>query len=167
MDESGCRRPFKLRWSQVRIVTSCWSFLPPIGLHLMLSGTTIVVDTRAINIILLHMTEFVGIRETVLRELVQASAEVSATIFGKESSFSVMVHLGSGDKTVVTTRGNIRLFASLDTVAAFVGDLGLVRFYVDISHYRPGRLRGPRPDRAEALRHTRTRMQQQPLGLEI
>jgi hypothetical protein len=134
----------------------------------MLFDMAIVIDIVAINIILLLiMIEFVGIRETVLRQLVQASAEVSARIVGKDSSFSIVVHLGSGDKTVVTTRGNIRLFASLDTAAAFVGDLGLVRFYVDISHYRPGRLRGPRPDRAAALRQTRTRMQQQPLGLEI
>jgi hypothetical protein len=111
--------------------------------------------------------EFVGIKEPVLREVLLAAPDVSARIVGKENSFSVIVHLGSGDKTVVTTRGTIRLFASLDTASAFLGDLGVVRFHVDISHYRRGRLRGPRPDRAEALRQTRTRMQQQPLGLEI
>jgi hypothetical protein len=106
-----------------------------------------------------------GIRELVLRELVQASAEVTARIVGKENSFRVVVKLTSGEKTVVTSRGQIRLFASLDTAASFIGELGLVSFDVDISHYKPGRLRAPRPDRAEALRHTRTKLRQQPLGL--
>src|SRR6266436_6760588 len=108
-----------------------------------------------------------GIKEQILRELVQASIEVTARIVGKENAFTVVAHLASGDKIVMTARGRVRLFASLDTAAAFVGDLGLLHFDVDISHYRPGRLRGPRPDRAEALRHTRTKMQQQSLGLEI
>lgn len=111
--------------------------------------------------------EVVGIRELVLRELVQASADVSARIVGKGSAFRIIVRLASGEKTVVTSRGSVRLFASLDTAASFIGDLGLLYFDVDISHYRAGRLRGPRPDRAEALRHTRTKLQQQSLGLEI
>ena len=107
-----------------------------------------------------------GIKETVVRELVQASAEVAARIIGKDNAFIVLISLPSGEKTVVTTRGDIRRFASLDTAASFLGDIGLMRFEVDVSHYRPGRLRAPRPDRAAALRLTRTRMRQQPLGLE-
>lgn len=92
---------------------------------------------------------------------------MSAQIVGSENAFRVLVRVGSGEKTVVTTRGNVRLFASLDTAAGFVKDLGFSRFEVDISFYKPGRLRNARPDRAEALRHTRTRMYQEPLGLEI
>lgn len=132
----------------------------------MLNIQSILVDRQSINIIISHM-EMVGIRETVLRELIQASPELSARIVGKDNALMVLVRLASGEKTLVTTRGAIRLFASLNTAAAFLGDMGLVRFEIDISHYRPGRLRGPRPDRAAALRLTRTRMQQQPLGLEI
>lgn len=109
--------------------------------------------------------EMSGIKKEVLRELVQASAEITARIVGKERAFAVIVRLASGEKILMTARGEIRLFASLDTAAGFVGELGLLQFDVDISHYRPGRLRAPRPDRAEALRHTRTRMRQQSLGL--
>lgn len=111
--------------------------------------------------------QIAGIKETVLRELIQASADVSARIVGKESALTIIVRLASGEKTLVTSRGTVRQFASIDTAASFLGELGLVRFEIDVSHYRPGRLRRARPDRAEALRHTRTRMQQQPLGLEI
>ncbi|MGA7217111.1 MAG: hypothetical protein WBX38_02285 [Candidatus Sulfotelmatobacter sp.] len=102
------------------------------------------------------------IKEPVLRELVQAAAVVGATVTGQDKGFSVMIHVGnSGEKTLATTRGAIRVFASLDTAGAFVRNIGLPRFYVDMSHHEPGRLRKARPDRAEALRHTRTRMQQQ------
>jgi hypothetical protein len=111
--------------------------------------------------------EVIGIKEQVLRELIEASPEITARVVGKQSAFTIHVKLASGEKTLVTARGTVRLFASLNTTAAFLGSLGLLRFEIDISHYRAGRLRGPRPDRAAALRQTRTRMQQQVLGLEI
>jgi hypothetical protein len=101
------------------------------------------------------------IREPVLRELVQAAAVTRATVTGKEKGFSVIVHYGSVERTLATTRGGVRLFASLDTAGAFVRDVGLPKFEVDMSGHEPGRLRKARPDRAEALRHTRTKMQQQ------
>lgn len=102
------------------------------------------------------------IKEPVLRELVQASEAVSAQIVGNGSGFAVVVKLGSAaEKTLVTSHGQVRLFASLDTVGSFLRDVGISRFEVDMARYEPGRLRGARPDRAAALRLTRTRMQQQ------
>jgi len=68
------------------------------------------------------------------------------------------------EKTLVTSRGQVRLFASLGTAGLFIRDLGISRFEVDMSQYQPGRLRSARPDRAVALRLTRTKMQQQPLS---
>jgi hypothetical protein len=105
------------------------------------------------------------IKEPVLRELIQASEAVSATVSGRERGFAIVVHLGNSDKLLATSRGVLRLFASLDTACSFVKDLGLERFEVDMSGYLPGRLRSARPDRAEALRHSRTKMQQQDLEL--
>jgi len=111
--------------------------------------------------------DVVGITEPILKQLAEASAEMSARIVGQQNALIVIVRVGSGEKTVVTTRGNVRQFASLDTAAGFVRELGISRFEVDVSFYKPGRLRNARPDRAEALRLTRTRMYQQPLGLEL
>ena len=111
--------------------------------------------------------EVTGITEPILRHLAEASAEMSARIVGQQNAFIVLIRVGSGEKTVMTTRGSLRQFASLDTAAGFMKDLGLSRFDVDISFYKPGRLRNARPDRAEALRHTRTKMYQEPLGLEL
>ena len=107
-----------------------------------------------------------SIREPVLRELVVASLVTKATITGQEKGFSVIVRLGDAEKPLATSRGTIRLFASLDTAAAFLRDVGIARFEVDMTRHQPGRLRKPRPDRAEALRHTRTRIQQQPLSFQ-
>jgi hypothetical protein len=107
------------------------------------------------------MEPIATIKEPVLRELVQASAVTRATATGQDKGFSVIVRCGNGEKTLATTRGSVRLFASLDTAGAFFRDVGLPQFEVDMSGHEPGRLRKARPDRAEALRHTRTKMQQQ------
>ena len=104
------------------------------------------------------------IKEPVLRELVQASAVVGATVTGQEKGFSVSVRFGSGERTLATTRGGIRLFASLDTAGAFIRGVGLPRFDVDMTGHEPGRLRKARPDRAEALRNTRTKPKQEPFA---
>jgi len=104
------------------------------------------------------------IKEPVLRELVQVSGTVGATVVGKGNGFAVVVRLGQVEKTLVTSRGRVRLFASLDTAGSFVRGFGISRFDVDMTRYESGRLRGARPDRAAALRLTRTKMQQQPLS---
>lgn len=103
------------------------------------------------------------IKEPVLREIAQVGSPVGATVTGQERGFAVLVRLGGREKVLITTRGSVRLFASLDTAGAFVRNLGIPRFDVDMSSHEPGRLRKPRPDRAEALRGTRTKLQQQPL----
>jgi hypothetical protein len=48
--------------------------------------------------------------------------------------------------------------------STFILEMGVSRFEVDMTGYQPGRLRKARPDRAQALRLTRTKMQQQPFN---
>jgi len=62
------------------------------------------------------------------------------------------VRVGEQERTLETARGATRLFASLDTAASFIRDIGLPRFVVDMTEYQPGRLRRARPDRSEALK---------------
>lgn len=113
-------------------------------------------------ILLEKMNQPATIKESVLRGLIHAGGAVHATIAGRPKGFSVMFKVGAGEMALATSKGQIRLFASLDTAGGFIqGHLGLPRFEVDMTHHEPGLLRKPRPDRAEALRHTRTRMQQQ------
>lgn len=105
------------------------------------------------------------IREPVLRELIQATTALSATISGRDHGFALVIRFGEAERTLGTARGGVRLFASLDTASAFVKELGIDRFEVDMTGHRPGRLRSARPDRAEAMRLSRTKMQQQTLEL--
>src|SRR5689334_21268100 len=107
--------------------------------------------------------EWSTLREPVLRELIRATADVSALVFGQKQGFAVKVRLGSLERVLVTSRGSVRLFASLDTAGSFVRSVGISRFEVDMTAHEPGRLRKPRPDRAEALKGTRTRLRQEAL----
>lgn len=98
----------------------------------------------------------------MLRELIGTSmVDVRALVRGAGSGFLVVARVGAQERTLERARGGPRLFASLDTAASFVHEIGLKQFDVDMSGYEPGRLRKARPDRAEAMRRTRTLMKQQ------
>ena len=101
------------------------------------------------------------IREPLLRELVKLTVPVRAIVVGEQGGFAVTFRVGETQKTLATSRGAVRRFASLDTAGSFIRDIGISGFEVDMSCHKPGRLRNPRPDRAEALRNTRTRLRQQ------
>lgn len=112
------------------------------------------------------MNDLGSIKASLVRELVQATGDMQATAVGTTGGFTLLFRVGESEKTLVGSRGGVRIFASLDTAGSFVRELGVPRFEVDMTQYQAGRLRGPRPDRAEALRSTRTRPRQQPLELQ-
>src|SRR5690349_19099027 len=97
-----------------------------------------------------------AITETSLRQVIDAGAVDEAVIRGIPGGFAVEVNPnGLSPKWLVTVRGEVRRFATLDTAGAVLRDLGLSAFRVDMEGHQPGRLRAPRPDRAAALRKTR------------
>lgn len=112
------------------------------------------------------MNDPTTIKEPVLRGLVLASTDVQAFAIGGHKGFSLKFRFGNSERELETTRGAVRLFASLNTAGAFIKDIGISCFEVDMTRHEPGRLRRPRPDRAAALRGTRTRPRQQPLEFE-
>jgi hypothetical protein len=93
------------------------------------------------------------IKETTLRELVEANSIRSACVVGLKGGYAITVRYGLNERTLATTRGEVRLF-SLENVSNFLRGLGIAKFKVDATGYEPGLLRKPRPDRAEALRKT-------------
>lgn len=99
------------------------------------------------------------IRENVLREFVEAGSIDAALVIGEIGGYRIAVHFGSEQRTLATSRGDVRLF-SLETAARFLREIGFPKFVVDVREYQQGRIRKPRPDRAEALRKTRTRPRQ-------
>jgi hypothetical protein len=111
-----------------------------------------------------------SLTESTLRELCSAGAVREFVVVGmRQGGFGVRIGYGAGErqieKVLGTSRGGVRRFGSLDTAGAFVRELGAERFGVDMSNYEPGLVRAPRPDRAEALKKTRTRPKQGSLSL--
>jgi len=105
-------------------------------------------------------SEAARVTEATLRELVLAGSLQQVTVIGDGPGFAVEVAYGAERRMLGTARGEIRLFAALNTVAEFLRGIGVSRFDVDVSHYSPGRLRAARPDKADALRRTRTKLRQ-------
>ena len=93
-----------------------------------------------------------SITEAALRALIGGDPAVSVEVLGGERGFRVRMAIGSASYELASSRGQSRVFASIDTVALFLRGLGVPRFAVDVSDYRAGRIRGARPDRAAALR---------------
>lgn len=101
------------------------------------------------------------VSEHTLRELSSAGAAIEAVIAGlPDGGFSIRISYGSPGhpivKTLGTSRRAIRRYGSLDTAASLLCGLSIEKFAVDMRHHRPGLVRPPRPDRAEALKKTRT-----------
>jgi hypothetical protein len=106
-------------------------------------------------------SEFV--REATFRELIAAFGEsAEVTLVGAVGGFYLSIGTPSGAKRLASSKGDARLF-TLPHAARYLRILGLQRFTVDTSAHQAGRIRKARPDRAAAMRKTRTNMQQQPL----
>jgi hypothetical protein len=100
------------------------------------------------------------ILESTLRELVDTGSDVSLSAQGMPGGFALSIRCGSSERHLASTRGEIRLFPNLTSLAILLRRLGVSRFEVETANYVPGRVRRARPDRAEALRRTRTRPRQ-------
>jgi hypothetical protein len=108
-----------------------------------------------------------SINEPTLRELAEAKSLSGAVAVGERGGFSVRVQYGMSDtqRLLATARGDTRMFSSLNTLARFLRKLGITRFEVDVSNHVAARLRAARPDRAEAMKRTRTKLRQGSLEL--
>ncbi len=90
-----------------------------------------------------------------LQELVSSGSVIGARLVGLQGGFGITICLGSAESLLASSRGEVRRF-TLDTATKYLRQIGISRFEVDASNFEPGRMRKPRPDRAEALRNTRT-----------
>lgn len=100
------------------------------------------------------------IREATLRELLGTESVSAVYAVGQAGGFTVAVRCGVRQRVLGSTRGSVRVFSNLTSVATFLKALGVSVFQVDAAHYTPGRIRSARPDRAEALKRTRTKPKQ-------
>src|SRR5688500_393299 len=88
------------------------------------------------------------LREGTLRELLGTGAVSAVRLVGGKGGFALTIHCAGIDRTLGSSRGEVRQFASLNTAVDFLRRLGIELFEVDSRSYQPGRTRKPRPDRA-------------------
>jgi hypothetical protein len=89
-----------------------------------------------------------------LSELVQAGAVRGAHVVGRDGGWALAATYGRTERYLAATRSKqIRMFKRLETVVAYLRDIGISQFDVDAADYDPSTtVRAARPDRAEALK---------------
>jgi hypothetical protein len=93
------------------------------------------------------------IDHSTLSKLVEANAVRAAHVVGQHGGWALMVKYGASERCLATQRGHkTRLFRRLETLVAYLKDIGLHRFDVDAAGFDPRAVRATRPDRAEALK---------------
>ena len=94
------------------------------------------------------------IDHTTLSRLVEAGAVHNAHVIGQKGGWGVLIRYGRHERTLVAQRSRrMRLFKKLETVVAYLKEVGLARFEVDAKDFDPAHLRTySRPDRAVALK---------------
>ena len=83
------------------------------------------------------------------------SGRINAThIVGQPGGWAVQVEINHQEHVLTAQRsGNVRLFKKLETLVAYLLDLGIDHFEVDASTFDPGQMSTyQRPDRAQALK---------------
>lgn len=90
-----------------------------------------------------------------LSRLVEADAIRAAHVIGQAGGWALSVQFGMAERFLAAQRsGKLRLFRKLETIMAYLKELGIHRFDVDSSGYdaEQAKTHYKRPDRAEALK---------------
>jgi hypothetical protein len=94
------------------------------------------------------------IDHNTLSRLVEAGAVRGAHVIGQTGGWGVMIKYGMLERPLSATRSKkIRTFKKLETLVAYLKEIGISRFDVDATQYDPATVQTyTRPDRAEAMR---------------
>jgi len=98
--------------------------------------------------------ETITIDHNTLSRLVEAGAVRGAHVVGQVGGWGVMIKYGMLERPLSATRSKkIRTFKKLETLVAYLKEIGISRFDVDATQYDPATVQTyTRPDRAEAMR---------------
>jgi hypothetical protein len=95
------------------------------------------------------------LREGALRELIVAGAITDIVAKGGNGGFTLELRLGERSAVLSSSRGEPRLFGSINTIAVVLQKLGYPCFAVDATDYVPGRIRAAQPNRSAAMKSGR------------
>ncbi|NHZ34951.1 hypothetical protein F0185_15360 [Massilia sp. CCM 8692] len=93
------------------------------------------------------------IDHTTLSNLAEAGQVSNARVVGQAEGWSILVTHGMSEQTLAEDRnGQVRIFPKLDTLAAYLKEIGIVRFDVDAGNFGPTTIsRTGGPDRPSAI----------------
>ena len=90
---------------------------------------------------------------STLSRLADAGAIQSTHVVGEGNGWSLFVKYGTKECFLAAQRSRkVRIFRKLETLVAYLGDLGITRFEVDASLFDQHAAKTERPDRSEALK---------------
>lgn len=96
-----------------------------------------------------------AINHNALTHLIEAGAVSSATAKADGDIWSLVIHAGDFEKTVMAKNsGKARVWRKLDTLAKYLQEAGLDKFEIDLSEYDPTQKSLRRPDSASTLKRT-------------
>lgn len=98
------------------------------------------------------MTVTATVKLSTLRELADAGSVRSVSLRGQKGGYAVSVRYGTAERVLAGKNGDPRVFATIDTAARQLRDIGVTAFEVDVANYEPGVLRAARPALAETMR---------------
>lgn len=98
------------------------------------------------------VSPYLLLQEASLRELIAAGLVTSLVARADNAGFMLDIGLGDRKATLGSSRGQPRLFASIETIATLLQRMSHPRFEVDATNFVPGRVRYSRPDRSEAMK---------------
>jgi hypothetical protein len=95
------------------------------------------------------------IDHAALSTLIEAGAVRAAQIVGQPGGWGVVIQYGMTQRTLAAKRGAVRIFRRFETLAAYLRDLGIVKYQVDASHYDPTALQPTRQrtDASARMKH--------------
>ncbi|KGG81907.1 hypothetical protein P245_27925 [Comamonas thiooxydans] len=93
------------------------------------------------------------IDQKTLTQLVEAGAVRAAHVVGHGNGWTMAAKYGLTERFLSAKRGDVRVFRKLETLVAFLRELGISHFDVDAANYDPHSAeRTTRPDRSAALK---------------
>ena len=92
------------------------------------------------------------LQEAPLRGFIAAKVPTGITALGRTGHFVVQISLGDGQALLANAHDQVRIFASLSTLAGFLARLGCHQFNVDTTAFEPGRVRAAQPERSAAMK---------------
>lgn len=95
------------------------------------------------------------LKEAALRELFAAGMASNVLARGMPGGFVLEVSIGGRTALLASSKGDIRTFASIETMSVILRRMGVTTFMVDTRNFEAGRIRAAQPERSKMMKEGR------------